>query len=122
MKRDMDTMRQLLRAVEALPAGESLTELDNIDWQDFAQYARWLHEAGLVEASFTSTNADTAAEIDRLTWEGCDMLDAMRSDTIWAKVKEAILKPGRSFTADLLKELLKAEISQGLPTLRKLGE
>ena len=122
MKRDMDTVRQLLRAVEALPAGDSLSELDNIDWQDFTQYASWLQEAGWVEARFTGTNAGTSAQIDRLTWEGCDMLDAMRSDTVWAKVKEAILKPGRSFTADLLKELLKAEISQGLPTLRKLGE
>jgi len=122
MKRDMDTVRQLLRAAEALPPGDSLSKLDNIDWQDFAQYARWLQDAGWVEAIFISTNTGTSAEIERLTSEGCDMLDAMRNDTVWAKVKESILKPGRSFTADLLKELLKTEITQGLPTLRKLGE
>ncbi len=31
------------------------------------------------------------------------------------------LKPGMSFTFDLLKDWLKAEISQGLPALRALA-
>ncbi len=51
---------------------------------------------------------------------GCDFLDAARSDTLWAKAKTSVIKPSASWTFDLLKEWLKAEISSGLPTLRGL--
>ncbi len=33
-----------------------------------------------------------------------------------------VLKPAGSWTFDVLKEWLKAEITQGLPTLRGLGQ
>jgi Hypothetical protein (DUF2513) len=120
MKRDMDTVRQLLLAVEAQPAGEPLIEFYDLDWQSFAEYARWLQSGGLIDAELHDTNAGTSAEITRLTWEGCEMLDAMRSDTLWAKAKESILKPGASFTLDVLKDWLKSEVRDGFPNLKGL--
>ena len=63
-----------------------------------------------------------AALIWRLTWAGQDFADAISSDTLWCKAKENVLKPAGSWTFDVLKEWLKAEILQGLPTIRKLGQ
>jgi len=59
--------------------------------------------------------------VERLTWAGCEFADAVRSDTLWAKAKKEVIKPGISFTFDILKEWLKAEITQGFPTLRALA-
>jgi hypothetical protein len=41
----------------------------------------------------------------------------MRDDTVWKKAKEHVLKPGASWTFDILKEWLKAEAKSrlGLP-------
>jgi len=61
-------------------------------------------------------------DIVRLTWEGCDFADAVRSDTLWKKAKEMVIKPTASFTFGLLKDWLKSEIAQGLPTLTKLAQ
>ncbi|MDG2617731.1 DUF2513 domain-containing protein [Thermoleptolyngbya sichuanensis XZ-Cy5] len=61
------------------------------------------------------------ASIGRLTWQGCEFADAVADDRLWNKAKENVLKPGISFTFDVLKEWLKAEISQGLPALRALA-
>ena len=48
-------------------------------------------------------------------------MDAARDDTLWRKAKESVIRPGASFTFDLVKDWLKAEISHGFPTLRGMG-
>lgn len=122
MKRDMDLIRRIAMAAEALPARHNMTALENVDADTFATHVIWMEEAGLLKATISESLVDsTAAHVHRLTWAGCEFLDAARNDTIWRKVKDKALKPGMSFTFDLLKELLKAEISQGLPTLFKVG-
>ena len=50
-----------------------------------------------------------------------DLADAVRSDTPWAKAKSNVIKPTASFTFDVLKDWLKTEITQGLPTLGRLA-
>lgn len=57
-------------------------------------------------------------EIKRLTWNGCNFADEIRNETLQNKAKEHVLKPNTSFSFSILKEWLKAEISQGLPTRR----
>ena len=47
----------------------------------------------------------------------CEFLDAVRSDTLWAKAKAAVLIPTASFTFGLLKDWLAQQISNGLPTI-----
>jgi hypothetical protein len=119
MKRDMDTVRRILREAEELPVGQELEAVDDLSNEEFSVYVQWLVEAGLVEAGFFTTSEGTfTTGIARLTWDGCDFMDAARSDNVWNKAKERVLKPGMSFTFDLLKDWLKAEISQGFPTLR----
>ncbi|QHJ00089.1 DUF2513 domain-containing protein [Xylophilus rhododendri] len=123
MKRDMDLVRRILLATAELPPEGQLKGLDGVPQPEFVIHAIWLAEAGLVRA-ITSDKALSSeyAFILRLTWAGCDFTDAIRSDTLWAKAKSTVLKPSMSFTFDVLKDWLKAEIAQGLPTLHRLTQ
>jgi hypothetical protein len=58
------------------------------------------------------------AVIHRLTWAGHDFLDAVRDETIWKKAKEHVLRPGASWTFDVLKQWAKYELltKLGVPT------
>lgn len=122
MKRDMDLVRQILLAAEAQPIGETLEGLDGVEQDVFSLHVIWMKEAGLVHAAVSEyMDGGAAAFVFRLTWSGCEFADAVRSDTLWKKAKTDVLKPGMSFTFDVLKEWLKTEITQGFPTARALG-
>ena len=56
-------------------------------------------------------------ELGRLSWEGHEVLDAIRNETVWNHTKEKVLKPGASWTISFLVEVAKAEIRKhlGLP-------
>ena len=122
MKRDMDLVRRIVLAVADLPYGESLRKLNDVSEDEFVTHVAWMLEAGLVKAQVQEGAGSFAkfAVVHRLTWSGCEFADAVVNDTMWSKAKENVLKPGMSFTFDVLKEWLKAEITQGLPTFRGL--
>ncbi len=119
MKRDMELVRQILLACEDLPYGKKLTALDGVEKEDFITHVIWLKQAGLVEAQAQTGSGSFAqfAMVSGLTWQGCEFADAMRDNTLWAKAKAKFMRPGISFTLDIVKDWLKAEITQGLPTL-----
>ncbi len=122
MKRDMDLIRRIAIETEALPARHSLEALADVDADTFGVHVAWMKEAGLLHADITEYWSDDPPKVRvrRLTWTGCEFLDAARSDTTWKKVKDRVLAPGMSFTFDVLKEALKAEITQGFPTVQGL--
>ena len=122
MKRDMDLARRILLTTAQQSPGEDLMGLPDVDNEVFALHVMWLQEAGLVKALISETTGPTRAYVQRLTWSGCDFVDAIQDDTLWAKAKAKVMKPTASFTFDVLKDWLKAEIAQGLPTLRTLGQ
>jgi len=120
MKRDMDLIRRMALAVTDLEFGASLTKLDDVSPEEFGIHAIWMKEAGLVDAEVVEMfdNSPPAVFINRLTWDGCEFADAVRNDTLWRKAKDTVIKPSASFTFGLLRDWLKQEIAQGLPSLR----
>lgn len=121
MKRDMDIIRRIVLAVR--DSEGVVRDLDGVAHDIYLEHARLLEEAGLVTASIQVIQQRTnVALIWRLTWAGQDFADAISDDTLWRKAKENVIKPAGSWTFDVLKEWLKSEISQGLPTLGKLGQ
>ena len=126
MKRDMDLIRRIALEVADMDFGYALSNMEDegVDAETFGMHVIWMHEAGLIKAAIQeySSGEPPRVLISRLTWAGCEFVDAIRDDTLWAKAKTSVLKPGMSFTFDVLKDWLKAEITQGLPTLRALGQ
>lgn len=124
MKRDMDLIRRIVLETAALPYGMALNGLDNVGQEEFVTHAEWLQEAGLIRANIQAGSGSFAmyANVTGLTWSGCEFADAICSDTLWAKAKDKVIKPGMSFTFDVLKDWLKSEIAQGLPTIGKLAQ
>jgi hypothetical protein len=108
MKRDMDLIRMLLLQQED---GKKPPGLDEYPGEVQAYHAGLLIDAGLVEGQTAPGGQGEiiGAVITRLTWAGHDFLDAARSDTVWNKAKEKVLKPGLSWTLSALVEFLKAE-------------
>jgi hypothetical protein len=121
MKRDMDLVRRIALETEQLPFGQELTGLDGVDKATFGMHVIWMVEAGLLTAKvqeFISAGDPPKVFVRRLTWEGCEFLEAARNETLWRKAKETVLKPSASFTFGLLREWLATEIREGFPTLR----
>lgn len=91
MERDMDLARDILRAVEQGPYG-AVNNRSFVD-QDpkvVAYHIELLEQAGLIEASIARANGAgaVAANVQQLTWDGHEFLEAVRNDTIWAKAKQ----------------------------------
>lgn len=123
MKRDMDVVRQILIATEALPPGQGLDRMDGLDPAIFVHHVVLMKDGGLIEASAQVGRGSFAnfAIVQRMTWSGQDFLDAARDDTLWQKAKVNVMRPGLSFTFDVVKDWLKTEITQGFPTMRGMS-
>lgn len=114
MKRDMDLIRRL--ALELSQDGVQFPVVGLPDVADnvFAAHAQWMAEAGLLTAALMPDNRQLArqANIWRLTWAGCEFADQVRSDTLWAKAKESVIKPSASWSFGLLTDWLKDQLLQ----------
>lgn len=107
MKRDMSIIRDVLFEVEA--SAESYVYIKGVR----AKHAVIMQDAGLIIGEERRTDADgtVAYIVERLTWSGHELLDAIRSDTIWAKAQETVLKPAGGFVFDTFMAWLKVQIS-----------
>lgn len=125
MKRDMDLIRRIVLAVQALPLTrggrdtEALSGLPGVDRAAFAAHAQLLEEAGLVRAQFRGDERQLPADaiIYRLTWAGHEFADSIRDETLWEKAIEHVVKPSASWTFGVLLDYVKLEIRSrlGLP-------
>ena len=119
MKRDADLIRAIALATESLENGESLTSMPDVNPHKFAAHVRLMIDAGLIEGQIVQFIGmePPAAIVLRLTWDGCDFMDAARNENLWKKAKDSVIAPTASWTFDILKQWLKTEILNGLPSL-----
>jgi len=112
MTRDWDKIREILIKLEELPAGNGNLNLSDFDTNKAYEYSyntELLIEAGLIHGSMSKTfgvQANGFIAI-RLTWEGHEFLDAIRSDSVWEKTKASFKNGGLSMTLDLVKTVAK---------------
>ena len=122
MKRDMELIRKILNKIKecSTPYGlDNIPQIDGYSNQQISYHIKILCDAGLVDAT---QSEEFGAEYDdffsiNLTWPGQDFIDAAGDDTIWDKAKETIIKPGASFTFDLVLEFLKAKAKEKIGLL-----
>jgi hypothetical protein len=117
MKRNMDLIRLLLLRSEG-------DEAARVACEQFSLEERGYHVQLLIDAKLIEGEAIRGPEghfigavVARLTWAGHDFLESVRDDTLWAKAKKYVLKPGVSWSFDLLKEWAKheAKLKLGMP-------
>lgn len=111
MKRDWDTVRDVLTKLEGLPSTDHYLSLGDFELANVsAAYAISYHmelliEAGLVEGKMSRVLGGGPINFTatRLTWAGHEFLDGICSDTVWNKTKETFATKGLDMTFDLIK-------------------
>lgn len=109
MKRDMDLVRRILVETECASAPLDISAFldeEHATVEDVAYHVELMQHHGLIDASIQRNMGGSVAygKVIALTWDGCDYLDAIRDDRVWAKSKDAIRKAVGSTTMGLMKE------------------
>ena len=112
MKRNWDTIRELLTKVEECTLPVEMVRLSTFASERAAEisyHMSLLIEAGLVKGQMSQTIGPEVKDFfaQRLTWDGHEFLDSIRSDTVWAKTKKVFLDKGVEMTFDLVKAIAK---------------
>lgn len=123
MKRDLDLVRDILLIVEK--ADGTVYDAGLCDKRHgierVALHVELMRERGLIEAKVDydpGCDEPINIEIYRLTWEGYDYLDTIRSETVWRKAKAVIASAVGETSLSVVKEtcamvateLIKAQI------------
>src|SRR6185436_9482998 len=97
MKRDMDLVRKILLALEAHPHGCVPVDCTITGYDEMViHYHVWLMEQGGLLAG-VQHGAGVVAWPVWITPKGRTFLDAVRSDTVWAKVNAVMKDEGLPF-------------------------
>jgi hypothetical protein len=110
MKRNWDTIREILILLEEKADEDYALRLSKFPKDrnsEISYHVELLIEAGLIYGEMSKTIGSEVHDfiITRLTWQGHELLDAIKSDTIWNKTKESFISKGLSMTFDLVKSV-----------------
>jgi hypothetical protein len=68
-------------------------------------HVKLLGEAGLMDVRDENTFHTISYLPTNLTWDGHEFLDAIRNDTVWARVKATVATKGGGASVEIIKEL-----------------
>src|SRR5712691_6756381 len=109
MKRDWDCIRTILLLLEATGDTTSVVNAGDVpgfDAETASYHMRLMIEARLIEGACSEAiGAPLQCWGSAMTWEGHELLDKIRSPSIWNKIKTAARKHGVSLSLDLVKFL-----------------
>ena len=118
MQRDMDLVRKILLAVEK---GEDVVGYDTrLEVEDYSRdeidyHIEIMGEAGLLVASIQRfMGGEYMVNLERMTWEGHDFLDAARNESRWNQAKEKVLNATGALSFEALKTTLLQLVRQAL--------
>jgi len=118
LKRDMDLVRKILFKVEeqvgTVCALNTSIQVEGYEVEAIAYHCEILCDAGLIsfyEGLSYNENKVDMFQVGRLTWEGHELLDKIRNETVWNKTKSAIVTKGLPFAIDIIKEIANSVLS-----------
>jgi hypothetical protein len=118
MQRDMDLVRQVLEEIEAHRDQFKFweVEIDGRDPQDVAYQVQLLYEGGFIDAEDLTSMGSPYRTFSpkRLTWQGHEMLDAIRNDNVWSEIKQKAKEQGGSLPLEIIKQLGNAILKKKL--------
>lgn len=117
----MDLVRFILSEVEGAdgPVKASALVGDDRTFAEVVYHIELLQAHGLVDARVTRLKSATIAEVDGLTWDGCDFLDSMRDDRVWDRAKRLIRETVGSTSLTVLRTVC-AKVAESM-VLGQLG-
>lgn len=114
MKRDWEIIRAILIRLEESTTPNSIVKMKDFEGfedQIVAYNMRILRDAGCIDANIhetsTGDNKISTAIARKLTPKGHDLLDAIRNESVWGKIKEKFQSKGLDMTVDLVINLSK---------------
>lgn len=88
MKRDMELVAKLLLALEESEAGEmGLLFPEGVDPKLIVDHLFIMSDAGLIEATDSSSSDGRDLLVDRMTWAGHEFLDSIRKGDLWSQLR-----------------------------------
>lgn len=115
MKRDMELVRKILFKIEETVDNfaEYNIEIEGYTKEQVAYHCALLNDSNFV---YDYGSQPVGGEIysfgvGRLTWEGHEFLDKIRSDTVWNRTKEVITEKGLPMAIDVVKSISTSLIS-----------
>lgn len=114
MQRNWDLIRRILLKLEEKADPRSLLQPDEINGYDsitVSYHFKLLNNAELITAtSLCSTEQYRYAAIS-LTWQGHELLDQIRNDSIWNKVKSTLQSKSLDLSFESIKTVATAIIA-----------
>jgi hypothetical protein len=112
MQRNWDVIRELLLRVEQCTVPSDYFQLGEFPEERHAEigyHMEILIEAGLVQGHVLKTfSPDPRGFIaQRLTWDGHEFLDSIRSDSVWSRTKKVFAEKGISMTIETVASVAK---------------
>ena len=110
MERDWDTIRDILLEIENLHGRRVLFDF----WMtsNKEDMVRNYHYGLLLDNGYVSNNYNNPGSvyaIEFLTWEGHELLDSIRDESVWERTKSRLSTVGGSLSLDLLRILASEE-------------
>jgi hypothetical protein len=109
MKRDWDVVRDVLLKVEAIPPeerGKVAIAADEGGDLTEPEHAALLCGAGFIDGRvIRPMNGRPHVMILSLTWQGYELLDTIRSKTVWERIKATAQEKGVDLTFDAVKAI-----------------
>lgn len=114
MQRDMELVRKILFTIEDKYVNTTLhggdIQIDGYDMQTIAYHCSIMENAGLISSYKGQYGGNKLLFffVGGLTWDGHELLDKIKSDTVWNKTKTTIKTNGIPFVLDAVKQIAAA--------------
>lgn len=113
MRRDFDLIRRILAymedqtEMEQFSGGydETVKEFE-VDVKTLAFHVDLLLDAKYIDAAVNRARGSCAVVLRRITWGGCEFIEAAKNDGVWSKAKEALKKHITSYPLDVLQRVM----------------
>ncbi len=110
----MDLVRYALLQVEE--GFHEPQQVEGFSSNEILGHFELLIDAGFIDGKVVHASGGEIAfvHMSKLSWAGHDLLSSMKNPQVYEPVKTKILKAGGSWTLDILKTLLSAELAKHL--------
>lgn len=106
MKRDWDLIRRILLKLEEKANNTDFllsSDFPPFDSPKVAYHFELLYQAGLIVGEPIRTIGHSDFYAQALTWQGHELLDKIRQDTVWNKIKSIAREKSLDLTLDSVK-------------------